>query len=126
MSKSEVSPAGTVEATASKEPATENLGAENRASRRYNYPATQYIARYQEGRLPDKSMFRAVRCFDLSATGFSYLAPRPVERGKIVVALGSGLNYVYVTAEIVHCAPLGAGTALQYRVGCRFLERLEH
>lgn len=99
-------------------------GSESRNSRRYNYPATQYIARYRDGKMPEKSEFRAVRCFDLSAAGFSYLSPRPVERGKIVVALGTGPQVVYVATEIVHCAPIGAGTTLQFRVGCRFIERL--
>jgi hypothetical protein len=67
--------------------------------------------------LPGPEAYRDVRCFDLSASGFSYLSPTPPEGSSLVVALGSQPNLTYLTAEVAHITPLTL-------VGCRFTGRL--
>lgn len=85
---------------------------------RYPYPRMQLMAPMFGGRLPDPAAFREVRCFDLSATGFSYLSPTAPESGDLVIVLGTSPNLTYFKAEVVHERP--------YRlIGCQFTGRVE-
>lgn len=96
-----------------------------RLAERFPYPTVQYVAPFKDGVKPTKAMFVADQCYDLSSSGISYMSPRPVECEKLIFALGTGLDFIYVVAEVVHCVPVGSGTSLKYRVGCRFLDRIE-
>ena len=67
--------------------------------------------------MPDEAAYRQVRCFDLSATGFSFLSTTPLESGKLVIALGSPPDFKRLKAEVVHDT--------MYRlIGCRFIGRV--
>src|SRR5437588_12611092 len=61
---------------------------ERRGGRRHAYRCLQLIAPAGEGRLPDKSEFRQVQCFDLSSSGLLYLRREVPECGGLVAVLG--------------------------------------
>lgn len=92
--------------------------AEGRAHKRSPYPRLQLVAPWTGGRMPEVAAFRPVRCFDLSASGFSFLSPEQPEGPRLVVALGSDPKLTYLTAEVVH------ETAVRL-VGCRFTGRIQ-
>ncbi len=84
---------------------------------RHAYQRIQRIAPVFGGRAPDETAFGEVRCFDLSATGFSYLTTTPPESDQLVIALGMPPHVTHFKAEVVH--------ETAYRlVGCRFIGRL--
>ncbi|MGE0610275.1 MAG: hypothetical protein AB7O62_24510 [Pirellulales bacterium] len=84
---------------------------------RHAYQRIQRVAPVFGGRMPDKAAFREVRCFDLSATGFSYLTLTPPESDELVVALGTPPHLTHFKASVVH------ETTYQL-VGCRFVDRV--
>ena len=95
----------------------EFLGYESRCAPREMYPCFQPVARYVDGRLPRPEEFRDVRCLDLAKGGISFLATEPLADRSMVVALGSGSDVCYVSAEVVHET---TATIL----GCRFTGRI--
>jgi hypothetical protein len=102
-----------VHGTADDEPRSES-----RRSRREPYPRRQLIAPGVGLRRPRLEEFREERCFDLSASGFSFLAAHPPDYRTLVVALGNPPDLTYLSAEVAHVTPLSL-------VGCRFTGRIE-
>jgi hypothetical protein len=98
--------------------------AERRGSNRREYSCHQFIAPYIDGRLPQPSAFRSVRCQDLSPCGFSFLEPSLPECEYLVVALGA-VPYIFLSARVVHhVAQESAGEPL-FLIGCRFVARIK-
>ena len=98
--------------------AEEGSRSDARRSRREPYPRHQLIAPGVCRRRPRLEEFREERCFDLSASGFSFLATHSPDYQTLVVALGNPPNLTYLSAEIAHTTPL-------ILVGCRFTGRIE-
>ncbi len=95
-----------------------------RGNRRRNYPCIQLVAPWSEGRPPHQSAFEHVECRDLSASGFSFYAARPLATKQLLVALGPA-PFVFVKAEIVRQSELKTRTRGKYLIGCRFLGRFD-
>ena len=98
-------------------------GAERRDNRRQPYSRLQYIAPLGDGHLPIAADFEQILCYDLSPTGFSFLAAGPPHVEHLVVALGVA-TYTYLTAAVVHQQLLEVDGQSQYLIGCRFISRL--
>lgn len=93
---------------------------ERRAALRSDYKGWQLIAPYRDGKRPRQHEFRFIECCDLSAGGFSFVAPdwEPCER--FVIALGSA-PFRFFVAQVVNRRTddkSGQGRAI---IGCRFL-----
>ena len=99
-------------------------GAERRIRQRRSYPTVQMVAPYQEGRLPSREMFRQVACYDLSTGGMAYYAKTPPATDRIVVALASQAETLYLTAAVCHSRPVEPSGSSRFLVGCRFLGRV--
>jgi hypothetical protein len=98
-------------------------GVDRRDNRRQPYSQLQYVAPLGDERLPKAEDFAEILCYDLSPTGFSFLAAEPPHFEHLVVALGVA-NYTYVTAAVVHQQLLGLDGPSPYLIGCRFISRL--
>ncbi|MBI3464717.1 MAG: hypothetical protein HY000_16925 [Planctomycetes bacterium] len=64
-------------------------GRDNRAHPREPFPSVQLIAPKRGVRMPPRSKFESVRCFDLSAAGFSFVTSTPLACDELFVALGT-------------------------------------
>ncbi len=90
------------------------------------YAKMQSLAPRVAGHLPEAGDFSLVCCHDLSESGFSFVSESPFECEEVVVALGQAPELIYMTAEVVRNQIVGDETSpLLYRVGCRFVERVE-
>jgi hypothetical protein len=96
--------------------AAQHSGRGERRAPREPYPCLQPIAPLVPGQPLDAAEFRPVRCFDLSASGFSFLARRPPDTPGMIVALGTPPEVIYMNAEVMHETPL-------VLIGCRFMGR---
>jgi hypothetical protein len=103
----------------------------------------QWIAPRSGNRMPHPVQFEQYQCYDISASGFSFLSPTRPGFRSLVVALVALPEVIYLAADVVHCTdvyayPSGAvepaaarsrfhdvddGTPM-YLVGCRFDRRL--
>jgi diguanylate cyclase (GGDEF)-like protein len=81
---------------------------------------SQRIAPFVDGKFPDAEMFRAVDCEDVSANGFTFLAPEPVDYDKVLLALGDGRSKAFASASVKHCRSIGSDTEPLFRVNCQF------
>jgi hypothetical protein len=98
-------------------------GIERREKRRQRYPRWQFIAPLLNDELPAADDFEQFLCYDLSESGFSYLALEPPPSQRLVVALGDA-SYIYLSAAVVHHRPFDSPAGPRLLVGCRFLSRL--
>jgi hypothetical protein len=109
----------------SEAPADTSEWADRRATPRRPFPYLQVIAPVLDGRLPDRGMFREVRCHDISTGGFSYLSPAEPRHTEIVVAFGSTPRLIYLRTAIAHVSPIMYKGARVFQIGCRYLDRVE-
>jgi hypothetical protein len=105
------------------EAARQRESPERRDSNRREFSCVQLVASMHGGRLPDQSQFRPVRCRNLSPTGFSFIAPRPVDSEEVIVALGQ-VPFRFFRADVVYCTRPANDDAKGYVVGCRFTGRV--
>lgn len=96
----------------------EREGRDDRAHPREAFPTVQLIAPKRGLRMPPRSEFQSVRCFDLSAAGFSFLTSTSPTSEELFVALGSEPHLKFLTARIAHQTPLTL-------VGCAFTGRTQ-
>ncbi|MHB1038635.1 MAG: hypothetical protein ACYC35_29590 [Pirellulales bacterium] len=126
----------------------EGKGVERRSRRRMSFRCAQRIAPYIGGRLPDRSLFGEVQCYDISSCGFSFLSPRAPDFELFVVAFGADPDATCLTARVTHmsnvqvyscglvervlqdrqtaskCGPHGCHRDPMFLVGCRFVGRV--
>jgi hypothetical protein len=100
--------------------------AERRQRARRSYPTVQSIAPYINDNLPLREHFRQVQCQDLSTNGIAYFSDVPPTYDRLVVALASAFDVIYLTAAVAHYKEIGPeGQAPCYLIGCRFLGRVQ-
>lgn len=99
---------------------------ERRQHERRPYSQVQWIAPYAGGRPPDQSMFKEVKCHDVSAGGFSYLLAEPPLYDSLVVELGAKPDSIYLTASVVRHEQVAWGKTPLFLVGCRFTGRVAY
>lgn len=81
-------------------PTEEDL--ERRAQPRTSFLTRQRIAPWDGGGCPDQSQFFEVRCYDLTQSGFSFLAANRPAFTSLVAEFGAAPDLIYVAAQIVH------------------------
>lgn len=98
-----------------------------RGATRHDFRSMQLLAPYSGGPLPQRCIFKPVQCLDISRSGFSFLLGSPAYCKQYIIALRDQdpLKRVYLSAEVVHCTPVGCDYAPMFRIGCRFLTRLD-
>ncbi len=101
-------------------------GQDRRSELRRSYPRTQLLAPMIRDRMPTRSMFLPVHCCDISSHGLSFLMPQPPGFQQIVSALGDQPELVFIRAKIVNYKPVETRGGRMYRVGCRFVGRIEN
>lgn len=100
-------------------------GGDRRKEVRRTYPRSQLLAPMVRDRMPTMSMFLPVSCCDISSHGLSFLMPQPPGFQQLVAALGEAAERVYIAAKIVNYKPVETRGGRMYRVGCRFVGRIE-
>lgn len=104
------------------DPAADN--AELRRSTRKKFTCIQLMAPYEGRRMPAQAEFQPQLCHDLSPTGFSFWQQKPLAVSHLIVALGE-VPFLFFVAEIVHQAYEPLGEPGGWRIGCRFIRRVE-
>jgi hypothetical protein len=100
--------------------------ADRRQRARRSYPTVQSIAPYTDGNLPQRDQFRQVQCQDLSTNGIAFFADAPPAYDRLVVALASPFDVIYLTAAVAHCKEIAVeGQPPSYLIGCQFLGRIQ-
>lgn len=103
-----------------------NDGDDRRSELRRSYPRTQLLAPMIRGQMPTRSMFLPVHCCDISSQGLSFMMPQPPGFQQLVAALGDQPELVFIGAKIVNYKPVETRGGRMYRVGCRFVGRIEN
>jgi len=93
-------------------------GRDDRAYPREAFPTVQLIAPKHGLQMPPRSEFQTVRCFDLSAAGFSFLTPTPPAYEELFVVLGTEPHLKFLSARVAHQTRLTL-------VGCSFTGRAQ-
>jgi hypothetical protein len=107
------------------EPAAETVDERRRQSRR-NFPTVQAMAPYINGSLPPRDMLQPVQCNDLSTSGIAFFATEWPTYDRLVVALATANQVIYLTAAVAHTKRLSAeDEAPLYHVGCKFIGRVQ-
>jgi hypothetical protein len=107
-------------------PLPEVEDADRRQRARRSYPTVQSIAPYRNENLPLRDHFRQVQCQDLSTNGIAFFSDVPPSYDRLVVALASAFDVIYLTAAVAHYKQVGpAGQPPCYLIGCRFLGRVQ-
>lgn len=97
---------------------------EQRRNQRQKFSCIQLIAPYEGRRMPSQAEFQPQLCHDLSPTGFSFWQKKPLGVSHLIVALGE-VPFIFFVAEIVHQAFEPQGEPGGWRIGCRFIRRVE-
>ncbi len=95
-----------------------------RRSTRKKYDCIQLIAPYDGRKMPTQAEFHPHKCHDISPTGFSFWLDKPVTVTHLIVALGE-VPFLFFVVEIVHQAYEPAEEPGGWRIGCRFIRRVE-
>jgi len=103
-----------------------NAKIDRRWIQRRFYPYEQHVAPMMGRLLPDKDQFLPVRCHDISARGFSFIAKKPPSYEKLIVALGKPRAPLYVVAQVIHVSHTERDEEYGYRVGCRYIGRAHY
>ena len=98
---------------------------ERRDEARHAYPGVHLMAPMIGGQTPALAEFQRIDCYDLSAGGFAFFSDRETNFATLAVALDAEHAVVYLSAEVIHCTPMGQDADGGYLVGCRFTGRLE-
>jgi len=127
--EAEVSPAVRAEpeersGTAFRSPSASNQ--ERRRRPRRSYPYCQMIAPVVGEQMPPPAAFLEIRCNDISAGGFSYLAAKPPESNVLIVALGVPPKLTYLRAEVAHVNRVKQGEETAYLIGCTYTGRVPY
>lgn len=105
---------------------SEDPAGERRGKLRRNFPAVQAMAPYLNGCLPPKEKLQPVQCHDLSTGGISYFATDWPDYDRLVVALATANQVIYLTAAVVHTKRISPeGDPPLFQIGCRFIGRVQ-
>lgn len=104
--------------------AAQASGSDLRRSARKRFSCHQLIAPYDGRRMPSQAEFQPLLCHDLSPTGFSFWQQTPVAASHLIVALGE-VPFLFFVAEIVHQDYEPHGEPGGWRIGCRFIRRVD-
>ena len=88
------------------------------------YTAYQNVAFYSD-ELPPSYEFEQVQCHDLSVDGVSFLLNRRPEQDRLVISLGTPPELMFMSAKVVSSVLTYRDGDVYYRVGCRFLKRID-
>jgi len=91
---------------------------------RNRYAGTHSLAPLASDELRVTGDYFLVRCFDLSAGGFSFFCDEPPEFGRCVLGMGTRQEPLFMISKVIHCRPVESDEG-DYLVGCKFLERIE-
>jgi hypothetical protein len=97
---------------------------DRRLNSRRPFQCVQMLAPYDGITLPDQHAYTRSMFYDLSPTGFSYLADAPPETSLLVTALGR-TPFRFFVAEIVHERRVEHEGRRRILVGCRFVSRVQ-
>ena len=97
-----------------------------RDEERIPYPWWQAIAPYTGDRQPSRGDFVPVQCRDFSQHGFSFICDLPPTYPQLVVELGTRPKLIYITAEVMNCSFEDHDGQRRFRIGCRFLRRINY
>lgn len=97
---------------------------ERRVAERRVFECVQLLAPFDGDQMPSQEDFRQVLCRDLSATGFSFVTYRQPPTDFVIIALGA-VPFKFFVAEIAHTSRAETANTTNFRVGCRFVRRLE-
>ena len=100
-------------------------GKERRTQVRRPYQCVQLLAPYDGSKLPAQADFRQVLCQDLSENGFSFMSYRRPETRFVIVALGA-VPFLFFVAELVHIESITGSADYEFKVGCRFTQRVDN
>lgn len=99
---------------------------ERRQKSRRNFPTVQAMAPYINGSLPPRDHLQPVQCDNLSTNGIAFFATEPPGYDRLVVALATANEVLYLTAAVVHTKRISLeDEAPQYQIGCRFIGRVQ-
>ena len=84
-----------------------------------DFDSVQRIAPFVDGKFPDSEMFYPVPCEELSAQGFTFLAPEIPDFDKVLWAPDDE-SREYASATVLHCRNIGSEASPLYRVSCQF------
>lgn len=99
---------------------------ERRRKPRRSYPYVQMVAPVYNAKLPTSDMFKAMRCKDIAAGGFSFLSPSKPDYEHCVAAFGVAPSLTYLMARIVHSRPIEHEGESIHIVGCQYTGRVEY
>jgi PAS domain S-box-containing protein len=102
----------------------EQAGGERRTHDRRPYSCVQSIAPCIDGKLPERSQFRPVRCHDISPRGFSFLLTAPPDFDELIAAFGSAQSRLYLRGRVIHSSPFRHGGRNVLLVGCEYIGRV--
>ena len=98
---------------------------ERRRRERRNFPTVQSVAAYINGMIPPKERLEPVECNDISTGGMSFFASGPPTFDRLVVALSTATEMIYLSAAVAHYSFVGDAQNPRYLIGCRFLGRVQ-
>jgi len=103
---------------------TSDKDQERRDGPRHDYRHVQLIAPYDGETLPTQAEFRLMPCQDISTNGLSFLVSERPGHSCFVVALGN-VPFTFVEAEVKNVRDVEEDGQQCFRVGCRFVRRIE-
>lgn len=89
------------------------------------YCVHEHIALYQNNS-PALSDYERVLCHDLSQKSVSFFRHEPLPADKLlIITLSQSTQPIYMVASVVYSRPTIVRGEDLYRIGCRFIRRLE-
>jgi hypothetical protein len=99
-------------------------GGELRRNKRKKFSCIQLVAPFEGRRMPSQAEFQPQLCHDLSPNGFSFWTQSQLTQSHLIVALGE-VPFLFFVAEIVHQTYEPLGEPGGWRIGCRFIRRVD-
>jgi len=98
---------------------------DRRTGERLAFPSQELVAYFVAGESPTNDDFNVVELSDLSEDGFSFYWPTVPSSDMVIVGLKVQGELAYLLAEVRSCIAIAGVASGKYRVGCRFVKRLD-
>jgi hypothetical protein len=98
---------------------------DRRGGERLAFPSEELVAYFVDGAAPDPGDFASVACGDLSEEGISFYWPTVPPSDMAIVGLLVQGELTYLLAEVRSCTAIAGVASGKYRIGCRFIKRIE-